>query len=71
MATATGVPGGTLALCEQASLELAKVVGTILEASSDDYVDFYEGYFPVSDPWTPHEQTWSGGSSQIVLSRMS
>lgn len=71
IALATGAATATVALVEQAGLELAKVVGGILKASSDDYVDYYEGYFPVSTAWEPKEQAWDGHSSEIVLSRMS
>jgi hypothetical protein len=70
LSAATGVPGATIAMVEGASLELAKVVGTILKNRSDDYLDYYEGYFPSSEPWAPPEQSWSAQSSKIVLSRI-
>ena len=69
IATATGVASATVALVEQAALELAKVVGSVLLASSDDYVDFYEGYFPAIAPWTEGEVAYSGRASEIVLNR--
>jgi hypothetical protein len=69
ISAATGVTGATVAMVEGASLELAKVIGTVLKARSDDYVDYYEGYFPASQPWSPPEQAWSAQSSEIVLSR--
>lgn len=71
MATlATGVSGATVALVKEASLELAQLVGAILKARSDDYVDFYEGYFPSTEAWAPAEQTWKAHSTEIVLARI-
>lgn len=49
----------------------AETVGKVLQASSDDYVDYYEGYFPARDPWTPPTQSWRGHSSEIELTRLS
>jgi len=69
IATVTGVATATIALVEQAALELGKVVGDVLKASSDDYVDFYEGYFPASEPWTDGQSTYRGNASEIALSR--
>jgi hypothetical protein len=69
IATATGVASATVALVEQAALELAKVIGGVLQASSDDYVDFYEGYFPAAAPWTDGETAYQGRASEIVLNR--
>jgi hypothetical protein len=64
-----GVATATVALVEQAALELAKAVGDVLKGSSDDYVDFYEGYFPSAEPWTHREVEYSGTASQITLSQ--
>ncbi len=69
IATATGVATATVALVEQAALELGKAIGDILQASSDDYVDFYEGYFPASQPWTTRQTSSRGHASEIVLNR--
>jgi hypothetical protein len=70
VSVATGVTGATLTLVEQASLELTKLIGTILKARSDDYVDYYEGYFPVSEPWIPPDQSWHAQASEITLGRI-
>lgn len=70
LATVTGATTASIALVEQAAVELAKVVGGILKATSDDYVDYYEGYFPVSSAWQPKEESWKGHDSEIVLSRI-
>jgi hypothetical protein len=69
VATATGVATTTIALVEQAALELGRVIGDILKASSDDYVDFYEGYFPASQPWTDGQMAYKGHASEIVLNK--
>lgn len=69
ISTAAGIAPATVALVEQASLELARVIGVVLQASSDDYVDFYEGYFPATAPWTDGEELYGGRSSEIVLNR--
>jgi len=69
VATTTGVATATVALVEQAALELAKVIGDVLKASSDDYVDFYEGYFPVAAPWTAGQTAYRGHASEIVLNQ--
>jgi hypothetical protein len=69
IATATGVASATVALVEQAALELAKAIGSVLQASSDDYVDFYEGYFPASASWTDGDAPYQGRASEIVLNR--
>jgi hypothetical protein len=71
IATFTSVPTATIALIEQAALELGKTIGTVLQAMSDDYVDFYEGYFPASDPWPLGKGSYKGSASEIVLSHFS
>ena len=52
------------------AIELASVVGKILEANDDDYVDFYEGYFPASETWTVGDETYTGHASEITLNRI-
>lgn len=69
VAMGTGVTGATVTLVEEASLELAKIVGVVLKTVGDDYVDFYEGYFPASENWTPGNMAYRGTASRIVLSR--
>lgn len=60
----------TLTLVKDAAIELAHVIGIILKANGDDYVDFYEGYFPVSERWTTGKKTYSGVGSSITLNRI-
>ena len=69
IAGVAGVATGTVMLVEQAALELAKTVGDVLKASSDDYVDFYEGYFPAAKLWTAEQVVYKGSSSEIALSQ--
>ncbi|PXX06374.1 hypothetical protein [Mycolicibacterium moriokaense] len=65
----TGVATATVALVEQAALELGKAVGDVLQASSDDYVDFYEGYFPAAEAWNHGDVAYPGRASEINLNR--
>lgn len=66
----TGVPGVTVELIKQASLELTSVVGNILKANSDDYVDFFEGYYPASQSWiSSEEETSHGYACEITLKK--
>lgn len=69
IAMATGVAAATVALIERAALELAAAVGGVLEAGSDEYVDFYEGYFPATGPWDHGRSTYRGVDSEMTLSR--
>jgi hypothetical protein len=66
---ASGVSGATIALIEKASIELAKLIGTVLKANSDDYVDFFEGYYPSDKDWKVGEDSYEGNSSKIFLSK--
>jgi hypothetical protein len=65
----SGVSTATIALIKDAAVELADLIGQILQANSDDYVDFYEGYYPVSGNWTAGDEIHQGNASEIVLAR--
>jgi hypothetical protein len=67
---ATGAPGATVELVKNASLELMTLIGKILHANSDDYVDFYEGYFPANGAWSAGTEHYSGQASEIQLTRL-
>ncbi len=67
VSTAAGVTLATLELIKEASMELTHIVGKILQANSDDYVDFFEGYFPISVPWVPGTVAYKGCSSELQL----
>ena len=71
LAVATGATTATIDLVWKASLELAGAIGKVLQATSDDYVDYYEGYFPAADDWVPEKQAYSGHTSAITLQRLS
>jgi hypothetical protein len=62
-----GVPFITADMIMAASLELANAIGMILKANSDDYVDFFEGYYPTSGDWAPGEETYQGLGCEIAL----
>ena len=57
---ATGGAAGALALVEPAALELAKLVGKILAEADDEFVDYFEGYFPAKEPWTKGTAKYPG-----------
>jgi hypothetical protein len=57
----------TITLVKDAALELAGVVATLLKADSDDFVDFFEGYYPAADAWPASDETHRGHASEIVL----
>lgn len=65
---ATGATGATVAMVYEAARELTWAIGKILQANSDDYVDFYEGYFPAADPWEKQDAVYEGHASEITLS---
>jgi hypothetical protein len=69
LSLATGVTTATVSLVKDAAIELADVIGKILQANSDDYVDFYEGYYPAAEPWTTGDEMHRGNASEIVLAR--
>jgi len=54
----------------EASAQLAGIIGKILEKNHDDRVDFFEGYYSVSESWTPGEETYCGTASEITLTRL-
>ena len=69
ISTATGVTGATIALVKEASIELAKIIGTILQSNGDDYVDFFEGYYAADQIWTVGNETYNGNSSVLTLNK--
>lgn len=67
---ATGGAAGALALVEPAALELAKLIGKILAEADDEFVDYFEGYFPAKEPWTKGPAKYPGQGSTLVLNRL-
>lgn len=65
----TGVAGATVTLIKDAAIELAKIIGTILQANGDDYVDFFEGYYAADQNWLIGDDVSTGNSSIITLNK--
>lgn len=66
---ATGVSGATIALVEEALLELTKLTGKILKSNSPDFVDFFSGFYSVDNAWSIGPDLYQGNSSEIVLEK--
>lgn len=67
LASVALVQVATILMIKEASQELADLVGSILKANSDDYVDLFEGYYPASQKWPTTEITYQGYASEIQL----
>ncbi len=48
---AGGIEMALLSSIRSASAELSSIIGSILKGNSDDYVDYYSGYFPAGETW--------------------
>lgn len=71
ISSATGVTMETVSHVKDAAIELADAIGKILQANSDDYVDFFEGYYPTSMrwPWRQGVEKHTGTACEIELTR--
>jgi hypothetical protein len=69
ISTATGVTGATINLVKNAAIELTKSIGTILKTNGDDYVDFFEGYYPADMIWTTGPDKYAGNASELTLEK--
>ena len=67
---AAGTTTATVSLVKDAAIELSDLIGMILQANSDDYVDFYEGYYPAMEQWEAGVETHQGNASEITLTRL-
>lgn len=66
-----GITVATTNLIAQASAELSSYVGKVLQATSDDYVDFFEGYYPLSYSWeTGEEIIEEGYASKLRFTKL-
>lgn len=65
----TGAPAATISTIAKASLELASIIGTILKANSNDYVDFFEGYYSAGKQWSAGLDNYNGHASVISLEK--
>lgn len=70
IATAGGLTTASVSAAWMASLELSSVIGKILEARNDSHIDFYEGFFPAKQRWSPKSQAWKANASEITLARL-
>ena len=52
LAAGTGIPGITLAAIAKLAGKVAEGVGNILKDSGDRFIDYFDGYFPATDPWS-------------------
>lgn len=69
-APATGGASAILALVAPAAQKLAQAVGEILKNYADDFVDYFEGYFPAAKPWQLGPYQESGKGATLVLNRL-
>lgn len=63
-------PVATVYSAFQAATELAGLVGAILKHNSNDYVDYFEGCYPVGEPWGVGPEHNVGTSTEIVLEKL-
>jgi len=70
IALAGGPTTATLGMIEEAAVELTKAIGIILKTNSEDFVDFYEGYFSATSPWSKAEEKGVGPHSEIVIGKL-
>lgn len=61
----------TIDLVATVALKLTKVIGEILKNNSDDYVDYYEGFYPSGEPWTLGDEPAKAYASGIELHKFS
>lgn len=66
---ATGVSGATITLVKEAALELTKAIGSILQKNSNDYVDFFEGYYASDQIWETGKDIYNGNASELTLKK--
>ena len=55
----------------QAALALTRVIGDLLKTNSDDFVDYFEGFYPASDSWNAAVEPVRGPCSAIELTKFS
>lgn len=70
IASAGGLTTATVTLVKDAAVELAGGIGTILKDNSNDYVDLFEGHWPVSQSWTTGAEDYRGHSCHLELRRL-
>lgn len=66
---AGGVSAGMIPAITTAAFALSQIIAKILKANSDDYVDFFEGYYAAEQPWIIGDDMIHGTNSEIVLNK--
>lgn len=66
-----GNVGDVISLAEDAAISLAKIIAPILKSRGDDVLDFYEGNYPVSEPWELMTERHRGTGTSIELRHVS
>ena len=69
-APATGGASAALPIVVSAAEKLAQAVGDILKGSSDNFVDYFEGYYPAAGRWSAGEEQHEGPGTAIILNRL-
>jgi hypothetical protein len=62
-----GITGATFSTIWTAANDLAGIVGSILKGISDDYVDYFAGYYSAASVWQKKTEIYTGNSSEIKL----
>jgi hypothetical protein len=66
--TATGVNGASILLISEAAKRLYSAIGDILKANSDDFIDYVEGYYPMTN-WVRDFDDIENHHSTVVINR--
>lgn len=68
ISTATGVNGASILLISEAAKRLYSAIGDILKANSDDFIDYLEGYYPITN-WVRDFDDIENNYSTVVINR--
>ena len=60
----------TYTTIKDAALELAGIIGSIMQANSNDYVDLFEGFFESTEPWDDQDIVCKHKACEIKLSKL-
>jgi hypothetical protein len=65
---AAGVNGASISLVSEAAKRLYIAIGDILKANSNDFIDFVEGYYPITN-WVRDFDDIENAYSTVVINR--
>jgi hypothetical protein len=65
----TTAVSGTFSSLEQASNVLNSSISDLLKKNSDDHLDYYEGYYPVSMNWKKEIQQFNQSASRMCIEK--